>query len=101
MDKFKAGVKISGIKPEMLFAHCMIKSVFSNYGYDSIITSALDGTHSRGSLHYVGFALDYRIRHLESGAAEMIVNDIKQALTDEFDVVLEPTHIHVEFQPKG
>lgn len=100
MDKFKKGVKINGIKPEMLFAHMMIKSIFQSYGYPTIITSGVEGQHNYASLHYVGFALDYRIKHLSDGVAELILSDMKEALTDEFDIVLARTHIHVEFQPK-
>lgn len=32
---------------------------------------------------------------------DKFVKEIKESLGDEFDVVLESTHLHIEFQPKG
>lgn len=96
----KKGVDLTGLKPEMLVGLQVVASVFAEIGADCVVTSALDGKHSRASLHYAGQALDFRTRHLGPNVAKGVAQGCKKALGDQFDVVLEKTHIHVEFQPK-
>lgn len=100
MIALKKGVRIFGIRPEMVFAHSIVAEVYKEFDRDCIITSCTEGKHSKGSEHYKGDALDYRIRHLISGEAERIHAQIKERLGGDFDVVLEKTHIHIEFDPK-
>jgi len=65
------------------------------------ITSANDGTHMKGSLHYKNRAFDVRILNLTNAdTATSWVEDMKLVLGIEYDVVLEHNHIHVEFDPK-
>ena len=100
--KFKKGVKFACIQPEMCLAAMVIQSVLTAHGLDPyndiVITSAKDGKHSRGSKHYVGFALDCRIWEITD--LPKVIKDLEESLTDEFDVVLEADHIHIEFDPK-
>jgi len=99
MMRYKPGVKIQGIQPEIVATFPVIESAFSPK--EAIITSGRDGKHSPGSLHYSGNAVDLRIRHLVEGESGKILLLLQTWLTDEFDVVLEEDHIHVEFQPKS
>ena len=96
----KHSVIPTGIQTETLLAYVIAQQIYAKYGYDCIITSIVDGTHSRQSLHYVGFAIDLRIRHMEEPHKEEIFKEIKKALTTDYDVVLHSTHIHIEYQPK-
>jgi len=98
MIRYKPGVKVAGIRPEILAAYPVIEAAYGSK--TAVITSACDGKHSRGSFHYLGLAIDLRTRHLEEGGAEQIVKLMVEWLTDEYDVVLESDHIHLEFQPK-
>lgn len=101
MLKLKPGTRILGIKPETVLAIAVAQSVFDSKGYDCTITSGVDGRHSRGSRHYSGYAFDLRTRHLpDTDAKQRIHLLLKQALGADFDVILEPTHIHVEYDPK-
>lgn len=97
----KEGVKVNGMKPEIMLAITIAVDIFNEHGKDTIITEITGGKHSVGSLHYVGYAVDLRTRHLDPGQAKAIVSDLKAALTDEYDCILEKTHIHCEFQPKN
>jgi hypothetical protein len=99
MIRYKPGVKIQGIQPEILATYNVIESAFSPK--TAVITSAKDGRHKRGSLHYSGNAIDLRTRHLVAGEPEKILLLLREWLTDEFDVILEKDHIHLEFQPKS
>jgi hypothetical protein len=100
--KTKSGVKINGLKPEMVMGLVIAEGYFSSAGVpDMVVTSAVDGVHGFGSLHYVGYAVDLRIWGIESGFLPKFVEGLSSDLGEEFDVVLESDHIHVEFQPKS
>jgi hypothetical protein len=100
--KIANNARIIGVRTEMLFATMAVESVFSTYGLEAVITSAIDGEHSPGSLHYTGSALDYRTRFFATRAdAEEAAGEVREALGPDFDVVLEDTHLHIEFDPKG
>ena len=96
----KHNVIPNGIKPEMILAVIAAKSVYDSYNYDLVITSICDGIHSKTSLHYVGYAIDLRTRHMKPEDVREVVKDIKAALTTDYDVIQETTHIHIEYQPK-
>lgn len=98
--QLKKNVKLNGIKPEIMVAIMIANEVYQKNDSELIITSICDGKHGTGSLHYAGLGFDCRTRHLPLGKDKDIVHALKLRLTDEFDVVLEPTHIHIEFQPK-
>lgn len=97
--RLKEGVRAAGIRAEVALAAAIANHVYKAHGYDLVITSLLDGKHSATSLHYAGAAMDLRTRHLKPGDADAIVSDLSDALGQDFDVVLESDHIHVEFQP--
>ena len=74
-------------------------------GYDKyegcVITSAVDGKHSKGSKHYIGYALDIRSRNMTSNGKLSCTKQLKVKLGNEFDIVLEKDHIHLEFDPES
>ena len=97
----KSGVNFAGIRAEMVPAFLAAYSVFAQHSTSLTITSALDSKHGTGSLHYVGLALDVRTRHIpQNGLKKKIADEIRVALGPQYDVILEKTHIHIEFQPK-
>lgn len=101
MIKLKPGVRITGVQPQLTLAIGITYSVFrQNSVTELVITSVSDGQHSRQSLHYVGHAFDIRISELAQDTRVSLVSDMKNCLGEEFDVILEDTHIHVEWQPK-
>lgn len=72
-----------------------------------VITSANDGKHSEGSLHYEDEALDLRVWQLDDH--EKTASRLQDRLGSLFDVIAEwresdehgwvPSHIHVEYDP--
>lgn len=62
-----------------------------------VITSIRDGLHSPGSLHYEGNAFDLRLP--SKSRITKIVAALRRELGSPYDVVLERTHIHIEFDP--
>ena len=100
MIKLKSGVSISGIQPEMVLALCIIERILLTYSVETVVTSAVDSKHGRGSLHFVGFAIDLRTRDMKPEKLAPVTLELQEALGDEFDVVLESNHFHIEYQPK-
>lgn len=94
-------VKIQGIRPELLFAMFVVDQEFRDIAQEElVITSVVDGIHSRTSLHYSGAAFDCRIWNIATHKVNRLVPRIAEKLGIDFDVVLESNHIHIEFQPK-
>lgn len=96
--QLKTGVRIFGIRPELVLALTIIERVYRTQGSDLVITSLMEGEHMRGSLHYTGAAVDLR---LPTASVPNVVEHLATDLGADFDVVLEPDHIHVEYQPKS
>lgn len=100
MIQLKYGVDLLGLKPEAVIAVICAASVLREHGYATVVTSVSDGTHGRASLHYAGLAIDLRTSHIPEDDRGTMSSLIADALGAQFDVVLEETHIHIEFQPK-
>lgn len=98
---FKQGVKINGIRAEIVMALMIAQETARTYNqhYRLTVTSVTDGTHSHGSLHYVGQAADIRVSDMPF-EVNKYVESLKLALKENYDVVYEKTHIHIEYQPK-
>ena len=69
------------------------------------VTSANDGRHKKGSLHYKNRAYDIRIKNIVGIlefplVARTWAERMQVALGDDYDVVLEEDHIHVEYDPE-
>lgn len=67
-------------------------------GRDAVFVHVMDGKHKKGSRHYVGLAVDIRIWYVKN--PQVFADSIKKLLGKHYDVVLEKTHIHVEYDPK-
>jgi len=96
--RLKSGVRILGIKPEILLAIMMAERAFRPN--EMVITSVTEGSHVRGSEHYTGNAFDCRIRDMSETRAREIAERIGVDLGNDFDVILETDHLHIEFDPK-
>ena len=95
----KPGVRISGIRPELVLALILIEPVAYKFNTQLTITSISDGKHGANSLHYKGLAVDIRTRNIEAERRKKFTDAVHAAIGDEFDVVLESDHLHVEFDP--
>jgi len=64
-----------------------------------VITSAHDGTHSAGSLHDDGLALDLRVWGFSQAEAKRVTAEMQQRLGRRWDCIYEGDHLHVEYDP--
>jgi hypothetical protein len=96
---------------EIKYAITVIADSYNSRGYELVITSLLDGTHNKGSLHPLGRAVDCRSWTLDSGDRQAIFDELKTKLYPlGFDVVYEgckgatpattAQHMHAEYDPK-
>ena len=100
--KLKPGVRLTDLAPQMVLAALVIDGLYGDM--ECVITSANDAKHSAASLHYKGGALDFRTKTY-AGDKQALRDEIKAALGQDFDVVLEALgedneHLHVEHDPK-
>ena len=100
MLSLKSGVNCAHLSTGVLLGLLVAERVFDALGYKLVITSGLDGEHSKTSLHYAGEAVDLRTRHVQPQHLPLIVDEIRKSLGENYDVVLEATHLHVEHQPR-
>ena len=96
----KEGVRVLGLRPEIVLAAVIAESVYRQHGAEAVITSAIDGVHSTGSLHYAGCAIDLRISNINTAAVHVVHQKLLNALGKDYDVVIEKDHLHLEYQPK-
>lgn len=94
----KPGVRVRGLSNEILLALLIAESVYRETEPSMTITSLSDGRHSIGSLHHSGDAVDLRLPMPVT--CGQIVSQLKTALGADYDVILEPDHIHIEYDPK-
>ena len=93
-------VDLDGVSDEMWSAALKVDRLTKNlFGREAIITSALDGVHGEGSLHYSGNAMDFRTRDFTAYLKGLYRKETANALGPDFDVVLERTHLHIEYDP--
>lgn len=91
----KDGVSFVGVSPELVMALVVADGVYASFGETLVVTSVTDGVHGKVSYHPFGYAGDVRLP-VEADAAA-VVAALRKSLGSPFDVVLEATHIHIEF----
>lgn len=99
--RLKQGVKVTGIKPETLVGMMVARAVCEELGYEFVVTSVREGQHSAKSKHYEGLAFDMRTKHMPADQIPSVRALIAGRLGVDYDVVIEPTHIHCEYHVKG
>lgn len=96
MYRLKDGVSIANLQMVMRPVLMVAGEIWAEQGKDYLlITSGCDGSHSVGSLHPYGLALDLELPTRPSIA----VSELKRQLGRNYDVVLESDHVHIEYDP--
>lgn len=97
MIALKEGVRLLGIRPELVMAVFIVERIYDEAGWTLIVTSVVDGQHMRNSLHYVGAAFDFNPPQRDVAHFRAL---IANALGSDYDVVIESDHMHIEWQPE-
>jgi hypothetical protein len=99
--KIKEGASLQGLKLIMRPVLQAADRIWSNYGQELVITSGTDSAHSSGSLHYYGFAVDFRTRYFDEPDRHKVFKELSDDLrlkNRDYCVIWHPTHIHVEYR---
>ena len=96
--KIKRGASLAGLHLSMREVLVMADRIWKEHGKELVITCGTDGTHSAGSLHYYGYALDLRSKYFSQATKDQAVAKLGQQLGFDYDVIAHKTHVHVEFQ---
>ena len=96
----KAGVKPPPVSLAMCQVVVVAADIWSMLNKELVITSGMEGEHREGSLHHQGLALDLRSRDLSELEKKLVTGELTRRLkklSDSYQVILEDTHIHVEY----
>lgn len=93
-------VETYGMRSELLFALVVANDLYAAKGEPLVVTSISDGRHSETSLHYTGCAADLRTWMFTDEEKHQLALDLKARLNQDYDVIVEATHLHVEYQPR-
>ena len=114
--KIDNNASIENLDPSMRPVLAMANKIWALLGQELVVTCGVNGTHSAGSLHYYGCAVDLRTRYFDdkgSKAAAMLKDALKEfnrqvqetiyigspEQAGTYAVVIESSHIHVQFKP--
>ena len=95
--KIKAGVKVQGLKPEILLALMIIEPILVAHRQELVITAGIEGRHSAKSRHRLGMAVDVRSRDVPIAQIGKVEHLMHEALGDEFYIKFETHHYHIQF----
>ena len=107
MIELKAGVRVHGIRPELVLAIHVAEGIWVAAGAPVlVITACIEGQHVEASDHYAGCAVDFRTKNLPQGKASIVVTQLLAALGSDFFILLENVgganeHCHVSWRPKA
>jgi len=97
---FKPSVRVSDKDDGKIQQILNAATVCFHYcGYRATVTSIYDGVRNAESLHLKYRAVDFRTRNMPLPDQFNIQELIASVLGEDFDVVLESDHLHVEYDP--
>ncbi len=101
----KKGVSVNGLHISMRQVLPVCGKLWREHGKECVVTAGnegnpLDRVHSIGSLHYYGRAVDLRTRYFDKFTQKKVKAKLQDLLGSDYDVVIERTHMHVEYDPK-
>lgn len=107
--KIKEGASLAGLHEKMRIVMINAEAIWAAHNQELVITSGLDGTHSPGSLHYCGQAVDMRTSYFTDREATACATTLRTILGDEYFVLnhphryadngdLIPGHIHADYR---
>jgi hypothetical protein len=103
MIAIKPGVDVKGVSTEVILGVVILSEVFWRHGIPTVMTSCRDGKHKDKSLHYIGDAVDIRLPsrfNTTAGIDLKLLAEGREALGEQYDLILESDHLHLEFDPK-
>ena len=93
---------IDCLREEIRYAILVVSYVLDENKLHGTLTHGNDGEHMVGSLHYKNRAIDVDWAPWDGPPTdiELVRDTVALILGDDYDVVAESTHLHVEHDPK-
>ncbi len=104
--KIKDGVETRGLNIKMRKVLMAADHIWKSQGQELVLTEGVSDLseagviHSEWSLHPFGMAVDLRTYYFTDDTKNHVAELLREELDDDYDVVVEDTHIHVERDPK-
>lgn len=95
----KPKVSLKGLNQKMHPTLNKAGKIWQKYGKTLVVTSTVEGRHCKGSKHYSGLALDLRTKYFKKKIQAQVSDELSDSLGQDFQVLLEKDHIHVEYHP--
>lgn len=97
--KLKEGVSLQGLKIQMRPALIHADRIWEEAGQELVVTSGTeDFPHSPGSLHYYGYALDFRTNYFTEKERYLAYSRLTKHFNGRpYTIILHNTHIHIEY----
>lgn len=107
MIKIKRGVRLHGVIPQTMLIISVANDTWVNLGFGHLfcVTAGIEGKHKRKSEHAGGRAIDLRTWSDRTGiqmsdhTKANIVQQLQDALGEEYFVQAEGNHIHAHYRP--
>lgn len=100
MPRFASGVVMWNMAPQIEVMLDEVDAVHKRIAKrPALITSAREGTHAFNSPHLKGRALKLGTSDLKHGDQIRLASALRIALGADFNVVLEPASLRIEFEP--
>lgn len=105
MLELKPGVRVLGIRPELVLALHVAEGIWGVEGKPLVVTAVMDGQHTTGSAHYRGEAADLRSNTLAPGRVPAVIAALQTALGPDYFILYEgegtpQAHIHLEYRAR-
>ena len=101
-----SSVNLEGLHISMRKVLHVVEQVYRRFGQEPVITAGREVVngkgefiHSAGSFHNFGRALDFRTYYFDPSDVPVIVEELKNVLGDDYDIVMESSHLHIEYDP--
>ena len=105
MRRKDKSVSLQGLALEMLPILIVVDAKWRRHGQEAVITAGTEAfkddklIHSAGSLHPFGRALDFRTFYFDLETQQKIRDELLNELSDDYDIILHKSHIHIEYDP--
>ena len=98
---FKDTARIRNLRPEIIHALSVARTVFITHGSQLTVTDAW--RDDPNSLHYHNLAIDLRAKHINYEKRQSILSALQTGLGTDFQVILhgvgQSIHYHIEYDP--
>ena len=79
-----------------------VDQIYNNLlGHNATVTYTVNGVHGQRSWHYNGNAVDTRVWGMSDSMRRTATRNIQDALGNNYQVIDENDHIHIEYDPPG